>query len=162
MLKFGPCEDDAVLFELPEKMTKVFDRDLKAAGIAKRDARGRSLAVHALRHTFGTLLAKAGVPLQRVQSAMRHSTPALTLRLYVHLDLGDIAGAVANLPALSGHKEESAAVHAETSNLTSKTPLIPPLTGGKAMQISANSGKTGIGIEDGGRRLGHQQKIAET
>jgi hypothetical protein len=48
------------LFNVPEKMVRVFDRDLRAAGIPKRDERGRTLNVHALRTTFGTLLSKGG------------------------------------------------------------------------------------------------------
>jgi hypothetical protein len=38
----------------------IFDRDLTAAGIPKRDERGRTLDVHSLRTTFGTLLSKRG------------------------------------------------------------------------------------------------------
>ena len=40
-----------------------FYHDLKAAGIERIGTDGRSLDVHALRKTFGTMLAKAGVPL---------------------------------------------------------------------------------------------------
>ena len=43
---------------------KILDRDLRLAGIAKRDDRGRTLDVHALRHTFGTLMSKGGVRLE--------------------------------------------------------------------------------------------------
>ena len=42
------------------------------------DGAGRVVDFHALRHTFGTLLAKAGVSMQVSQPAMRHSTPTLT------------------------------------------------------------------------------------
>ncbi len=171
VLKFGPVHDDPLLFDLPKKMTRVFDRDLIAAGLAtmdkdghtvKKDARGRTLDIHALRHTFGTLLAKAGVPLQLVQSAMRHSTPALTMRHYVHLDLGDLAGAVSNLPSLSGQEEESAAVYAGARNLPPNPPPDPPLMAGKSIQISANSCKSGIGKQDGDRPHSYEQKNAET
>jgi hypothetical protein len=53
---------------VPEKMVRVFDRDLRAAGIPKRDERGRTLNVHALRTTFGTLLSKGGAsPCERLR-----------------------------------------------------------------------------------------------
>jgi hypothetical protein len=47
------------LFDVPDKLCKILSRDLRAAGIPKRDDRGRSIDVHALRHTFGTLLYEA-------------------------------------------------------------------------------------------------------
>ena len=54
---------DTPVFDVPDGLVRIFDRDLKLAGIAKRDERGRTLDVHALRTTFGTLLSKGGVPL---------------------------------------------------------------------------------------------------
>jgi integrase len=41
------------VFDVPDKLSKILNRDLKAAGIPKRDERGRVLDVHALRHTYG-------------------------------------------------------------------------------------------------------------
>ena len=58
-------------------LVRIFDRDLKLAGIPKRDDRGRTLDVHALRTTFGTLLSQGGVALRTAQAAMRHSDPSL-------------------------------------------------------------------------------------
>ena len=49
---------DTSVFDVPTGLDRIFDRDLKLAGIAKRDERGRTLDVHALRTTFGTLLGK--------------------------------------------------------------------------------------------------------
>ena len=86
------------LFDMPQKMTKVFDADLRFAGIPKRDGEGRTVDLHALRHTFGTLLSKAGVTVQLIQKAMRHSDPRLTMGTYSHLELVDIGGAVESLP----------------------------------------------------------------
>jgi integrase len=79
-------------------MVAIFDLDLAAAGIDKRDERGRTLDVHALRHTFGTHLSKAGVPPRVAQAAMRHSTLNLTMNIYVDPTLLDVAGAVNALP----------------------------------------------------------------
>ena len=73
---------DALLFDVPAGLVRIFDRDLKAAGIPKRDERGRTLDVHALRTTFGTLLSKGGVSLRTAQAAMKHSDPSLTANVY--------------------------------------------------------------------------------
>jgi len=60
--------------------------DLKAAGIERVGSDGRSIDVHSLRKTFGTMLAKAGVPLTTVQRLMRHADPAITAKLYIDVD----------------------------------------------------------------------------
>ena len=89
------------VFDVPAGLVRIFDRDLKLAGIAKRDERGRTLDVHALRTTFGTLLSRGGVPLRTAQAAMRHSDPRLTAHTYTDPKLLDVAGALAALPSLS-------------------------------------------------------------
>jgi len=76
-----------------------FYQDLKFAGIERKGADGRSLDVHSLRKTFGTMLARAGVPLTTVQRLMRHSTPILTAKLYIDVDPVDMMQAVEQLPA---------------------------------------------------------------
>ena len=67
---------DTSLFTVPAGLVKILDRDLVLAGIArkakdpmtgkiqidKRDTRGWTIDVHALRHTFGTLLSRGGCP----------------------------------------------------------------------------------------------------
>jgi integrase len=91
---------DTPVFDIPAGLVRIFDRDLKAAGIAKRDERGRTLDVHALRTTFGTLLSKGGVPLRTAQAAMRHSDPSLTANVYTDPKLLDVQGALGALPSL--------------------------------------------------------------
>jgi hypothetical protein len=86
--------------DVPAKMVRIFDRDLRAAGIPKRDQRGRTLDVHALRTTFKTLLSKGGVSLRTAQAAMRHADPSLTANVYTDPKLLDIAGALDALPTL--------------------------------------------------------------
>jgi integrase len=88
------------LFTVPVELVKIMDRDLKLAGIPKRDDRGRTLDVHALRHTFGTHLSKSGVAPRVAQAAMRHSTLDLTMNVYTDPKLLDVGGALAALPAL--------------------------------------------------------------
>jgi site-specific recombinase XerD len=86
------------LFDMPDSLIGIFDRDLAAAGIAKQDERGRTLDVHALRHTFGTHLSLAGVAPRVAQAAMRHSTLNLTMNIYTDPTLLDVAGAINALP----------------------------------------------------------------
>ncbi len=94
-------------------LIRILDRDLVAAGLArrvksaagkwiidKRDERGRTIDVHALRHTFGTMLSKGGVMPRTAQAAMRHSDVNLTMNVYTDPKLLDIAGALNSLPAL--------------------------------------------------------------
>jgi integrase len=76
----------------------VFYADLQAAGIERVGADERSLDVHSLRKTFGTMLAMAGVPLTTVQRLMRHSTPLLTAKLYIDVDPLNMAEALEKLP----------------------------------------------------------------
>lgn len=87
---------DRVFDPVPE--ISVFNRDLAAAGISKRDERGRVVDIHALRHTFGTHLALAGVPPRTAMAAMRHSKIDLTMNIYTDPALLDVAGAVKALP----------------------------------------------------------------
>ena len=91
---------DTPLFTVPKALVKILDRDLTMAGIDKRDERGRTIDVHAMRHTFGTLLSKGGVAPRTAQAAMRHSTIDLTMNTYTDPKLLDVAGALDALPAL--------------------------------------------------------------
>ncbi|NBC11362.1 MAG: hypothetical protein GVY24_06440 [Planctomycetes bacterium] len=69
---------DTPLFSVPTGLIRILDRDLDAAGIAKRDERGRTIDVH----------------------AMRHSTLDLTMNTYTDPRLLDVAGAMDVLPTL--------------------------------------------------------------
>ncbi len=90
------------LFRVPGGLDKILNRDLAFAGISKRDALDRVIDVHALRHTHATLLAQRGVSPTVAKSSMRHSDVRLTLNVYSHLELGDIAEGVNRLPDLLG------------------------------------------------------------
>lgn len=90
----------APLFRITESALKVFDRDLRFAGITKRDERGRTVCIHSLRHTFATLLSRGGVAPRVAQAAMRHSDVRLTMQVYTDPQLLDVAGALGVLPEL--------------------------------------------------------------
>jgi hypothetical protein len=68
--------------------------------IDKRDERGRTIDVHALRTTFGTHLSKGGVVPRTAQAAMRHSDIKLTMGVYTDPKLLDVRGALDVLPDL--------------------------------------------------------------
>ena len=88
---------DAKLFDSPPTI-RIFDADLQAAGIAKKDNRNRVADIHALRHTFGTHLSASGAHPRTTMAAMRHSRIELTMNLYTDPILLDIAGAINALP----------------------------------------------------------------
>ena len=104
---------DLPVFDVPAALVRIMDRDLVACGIAKlvtdergrvrvdkSDDRGRTVDVHALRHTFGTHLSKGGVAPRTAQAAMRHSNIDLTMNTYTDPRLLDVAGALDVLPSL--------------------------------------------------------------
>jgi integrase len=138
---------DTPLFTVPEKLVKILDRDLKMAGIAKRDERGYTLDVHALRHTFGTLLSKGGVLPRTAQAAMRHSSIDLTMNTYTDPKLLDVAGALDALPALplDGKQDDRQEQRAtgtygrilhENSSLHQLAPLLAPKSGQPSKSVS--------------------------
>jgi len=89
------------LFQIPDGLVRILNRDLAAAGIPKVDERGRTIDVHAFRHTFGTLLSKGGVLPRTAQAAMRHSTIDLTMNVYTDPELLDVETALDSLPRVS-------------------------------------------------------------
>ena len=89
------------LFTVPVGLVRILDPDLLAAGIDKRDERGRTLDVHTLRHSFGTLLSKGGVAPRTAQAAMGHSSIDLTMNVYTVPRLLDVYGALISLPSFN-------------------------------------------------------------
>lgn len=86
----GMKSQDKVFGSLPR--IERFRRDLAKAGIPYKDDKGRVFDFHALRVTFGTLLAKSGVSARETMELMRHSDIRLTTHIYTdagHLPLRD-------------------------------------------------------------------------
>ncbi|HEX8911607.1 MAG TPA: hypothetical protein VF796_04550, partial [Humisphaera sp.] len=153
---------DAPLFNVPDGLVRILDRDLVAAGIArmvtdpktgkptvdKRDDRGRTIDVHALPTTFGTHLSKGGVPLRTAQAAMRHSKPDLTANVYTDPRLLDVAGALNALPALPlNPKPEKQTAKATGTHGNAAGAIVLPivLPPGKRGQKLASDGLEGRG-----------------
>ena len=67
-------------YGVPKAVTLL--KDLLACGIQGVDEHGRHLDFHALRHTFATMLARAGVSPRVAMELMRHSDMRLTAKTY--------------------------------------------------------------------------------
>lgn len=73
---------------------RCFAADLKAAGIVRTGEDGRVVDFHALRTTFVSSLAAAGVHPRIAQALARHSSIELTMKAYTDLSLLDLQGAI--------------------------------------------------------------------
>ena len=60
----------------------------------------RVLDVHALRHSFSTLLSRGGVAPRTAQAVMRHSSIDLTMNVYTDPRQIDVQAALLQLPGL--------------------------------------------------------------
>ena len=75
--------------------------DLTAADIDYEDDEGRVADFHALRHTFISNLARAGVHPRNAQALARHSTIDLTMDVYTHVAMADLHDDVESLAGLT-------------------------------------------------------------
>lgn len=107
----GPADDgDPVFLAVPDMDEhKSF---LTAAGIAWKDSEGRRADVHALRHTYGTLLSKAGVSPREAMELMRHSDIKLTMKHYTDPRLFDLRRGVEKLALPAMDQQADAAAEA--------------------------------------------------
>jgi integrase len=87
---------------------RLLRRVLDRAGIARRDALGRVVDIHALRHTAATGMARRGVPLVVAQRVLGHASPEMTAKVYTHLGLEDLRGAVEGVSAVPQRLREAA------------------------------------------------------
>ncbi|MFN7841282.1 MAG: tyrosine-type recombinase/integrase, partial [Pirellula sp.] len=101
-------EPSDLLFNLPGKGANRFHRDCEVAGIPRVDDMGRKVDIHALRHSFGTLLARSCTPIAVAMKLMRHSKAELTLGIYQDAQVLDFRGASDSLPALGAMREKVA------------------------------------------------------
>ena len=140
---------EARLFTVPKELVKIPNRDLTLAGISKVDDRGRTIDVHAMRTTFGTLLSKAGVTPRTAQAAMRHSDIDLTMNVYTDPRLLDVHGAFDVLPALPLDIEQGASSEAlrATGTDTYRQCAVAPLD---ALTDDKRSESVVIGDKTGG------------
>ncbi len=120
--------DDDLVF--PNSLGKPLHRahlhkGLQRARVAANDTRPRGVAelphvdLHALRHTFASLMIQLGKPVSQVSRLLGHKNPELTLRVYTHWFSGaSSASAMADLAAAirgAGSKTVAISATAETA-----------------------------------------------
>ncbi len=101
-------EGDRVFRITTELSHHHFPRDAEAAGIPRVDDAGRVVVFHSLRHTYATLLSRAGVAPRVAQMLMRHADLKTTMRTYTHLELLDARRALEALPPVMERVEAEA------------------------------------------------------
>lgn len=62
----------------PHSISQAFERIVARAGVPK-------IRLHDVRHTHGTLLIKAGVPVKVVSERLGHGNPTFTIDTYQHV-----------------------------------------------------------------------------
>jgi integrase len=141
---------DTPFFNVPVALVEILNRDLRLVGIAKPDDRGRTIDVHALRHTFATHLSRGGVAPRTAQAAMRHSTIDLTMNTYTDPRLLDVRGALDPPPLLplGGGQAEGEAFQAtgtERDFRQAVCSLAPtPDNSGSTLSYHGNESNTGV------------------
>jgi integrase len=73
---------------------RILHRAFERAGIERVDSVGHKLDLHALRHSAATRWARSGVPLVHAQALLGHSDVRLTSKVYTHVAVEDLRGAV--------------------------------------------------------------------
>lgn len=106
--------------------------DLKEASIEYTDAAGRDCDFHALRHTFITNLALAGVHPAVAQKLARHSSIELTMKYYTHVLHDSEVSAIAALKNLTYTRQKETQTHTNIDDNRLGSP-----DGGKKTAISA-------------------------
>jgi integrase len=97
---------DQRVFKVIKNLYKVLRLDLRWAGIPYKDELGRTIDVHALRHTTATYLSRGKVSPRVAQNFMRHADIKLTMQIYTDANLLDEAEALTALPDLPLLKKE--------------------------------------------------------
>ena len=114
-----------------ERAAAMLRIDLKAAGIPYRDEENRVADFHALRHSYISALARSGVHPKIAQELARHSDIKLTMGIYTHVGLYDLAAAVAGLSILppsapSGQHQQLVAMGTAGELVEFASPPVPP------------------------------------
>lgn len=148
------CEvADATDFVFPTVIqSRIIDRDIRAAGVAKRDGSGRPAAFHSFRKSFATALVANGVPVNVAQRLMQHRTVQMTLEIYAEVQESGLIDGLSTLQVFSsgvlrervkksspkaGESVDSEGeiddihIHAVRDSLHKSQPFVGPPTGGQ-------------------------------
>jgi len=94
------AEPNQKILNIPKSnssLLKAFNKDLEFAGIEKKDDIGRVIHLHALRHSFTSLLARQGVHPHVLKRLARHARVDTTMNFYTHILRGDDVLAIQSL-----------------------------------------------------------------
>ena len=138
LLQVPWSQDEQPVFKRIPRIER-FRRDLKKAGIPARDALGHSTDFHSLRKTFGTNLARAGVPSRVAMALMRHSDRRLTDKIYTDENLLGTWGAFDHLPNYSEQASQGASQNLVAAGQNGTLPVTTGVAP-KAMNSSVNPG----------------------
>jgi len=94
---------DAPLITHGRNLLRSFKADCRRAGIPL-EVQGRTIDIHALRHTFITWLAAAGVPMRVAQHLARHSRIELTASRYTDTALLPAREALGMVPSVTADR----------------------------------------------------------
>ncbi len=89
-----------------DKTADMLRADLRAADIDPVDSAGTRIDFHALRHTFITLGAQAGIAPKALMDLARHSDINLTMSVYSHSVIADRAKALEAIPDFMGDADQ--------------------------------------------------------
>ena len=105
-LQIRPQTDSSALFVggrggplRPKSLQRMMGRWLRDAGL-----KAHGYTLHSLRHSFATLLVRAGVDLRTIQELLGHADLSSTAR-YLHADLTSKSQAVSQLENVLGNRE---------------------------------------------------------
>jgi len=101
----GNADKSAKVFGKLPRMEQ-FREDLAKAGIQYKDSQGRQADFHALRHSFSTNLARAGVNPRIAMELMRHSDMRLTQKTYTDALQLPTSEAIESLPSIMGESSQ--------------------------------------------------------
>ena len=156
------AKPDDFVFRGTIPRVQTFKKDLAAAEIPFEDMRGRRVDIHALRKTFGTLLASSGVSPQVAMQLMRHSDMKLTMGVYTDVAQLPILQETARLPSFrlpNGGDTQRRRTYAERVRNLIPTPTIS--LSSDSQQNSQRDAQTGVTLSPDLSRAGsiHQKTI---
>jgi len=140
----------AILPENADKSAKVFGKlprmdqfreDLERAGIQYKDSQGRQADFHALRHTFGTNLNKAGINARTAMELMRHADMRLTQKTYTDVLQLPTREAIESLPSILGNDSQIDSQKLGAGGLL-VAQAVSVETSGNALEVVANKGQS--------------------
>jgi len=88
----------------PHRSAAMLQGDLARAKVRTSNSSGEVVDFHALRHTFISRLAAAGVHPKVAQELARHSTITLTMDHYTHVGRASLASALEDVPSVERQK----------------------------------------------------------